>query len=130
MTGTDERKHDRMVEYVTRHLKQRFYGDIRSRAEGFLPPARVDNTEESRPVVPDVTVVSRGTGLNVLKVETPATLRDADATHRWQTLARHTEGRGGRLWVVVPRGTGDSALEKLQSAAVDAKVWEVQPKQI
>lgn len=123
-------KHDQMVEYVARHLKQRFYDDIRAHAEGFRPPARVENGRDPAELVPDVTMVARGTQLNVLEVETPETLERTDTARKWQALARHAEQRGGRFWVVVPQGASGSALDTLRSAEVQARVWEVEPDQV
>ena len=125
MSGKLTKKHDLLVEYVARHLKQRFYDDVRARAEGFRPPARVEHGLEAPPVVPDVTMVARGAKLNVLEVETPETLRRAETARKWAALAHHAEQRGGRFWVVVPRGTSESARKKLHSAAVNAQLWEV-----
>ena len=126
MARNGSKKHDRMVEYVARHLKQRFYDDIRAHADGFHPPAKVENGQED--LVPDVTMVARGAKLHVLEVETSETLKSAGTAKKWQALARHAEQRGGRFWVVVPRGSSDTAVSKLRSMNVQAKVWEVQPE--
>ena len=128
MARNGSKKHDQMIEHVARHLKQRFYEDIRAHAEGFRPPARFESAQEQSALVPDITMVARGSELHVLEVETPETLKHAGTTRKWQALARHAEQNGGRFWVVVPGGARDSAVSKLRSADVQAKVWEVQPE--
>jgi len=120
MARNGSKKHDQMVEYVARHLKQRFYDDVRADAEGFRP--------EQPALAPDVTMVARGAKLHVLEVETPETLKRTDTARKWQVLARQAEQGGGRFWVVVPRGASDVAVKKLRSRNVPAQVWEVQPE--
>ena len=128
MSQNPSKKHDLMVEYVTRHLKQRFYDDIRARVPGFRPPARVEHPAAKKPVVPDVTMRAKGAQLHVLEVETPETLRRAETARKWKALAGHAEQSGGDFWVVVPQGTSASAMKKLQAMDVRARVWEVAPE--
>ena len=119
------KRHDQLVEYVARHLKQRFYDDIRAHTDGFRPPVKVENGQEHPTFAPDVTMLAKRSGLNVLEVETPETLENGDTAHRWQTLSRHAERNGGRFWVVVPQGVRETAMSKLRSLDVQARVWEV-----
>jgi hypothetical protein len=71
--------------------------------------------------------VARGEEFNVLEVETPETLKRSDTAKKLRFLSRHAEQFGGRFWIVVPRGASATALRKLRSLDVAAKVWEVEP---
>lgn len=130
MAANGSRKHRQLVEYVTRHLKQRFYDDIRAHAPGFSPPDPVENGHDLPGLAPDVTMVARGNQLHVMKVETRDTLKQADRPKQWQVLARHAETNGGRFWVVVPQGSSPAAVRTLQALELQAKVWEVDPNTV
>lgn len=130
MAANGSRKHRQLVEYVTRHLKQRFYDDIRAHAPGFSAPDPVENGHEFPDLAPDITMVARGKQLHVMKVETPDTLKQAHRSGHWQVLARHAEQNGGRFWVVVPRGSSPAAVRALQALELQAKVWEVDPNSV
>jgi hypothetical protein len=125
MARDGTKKHDQLVEYVARHLKQRFYDDIRAHTDGFRPPARVEGVPEDQIFAPDVTMLAKGSRLNVLEIETPETLENGNTAKKWQTLSRHAERNGGKFWVVVPQGVSATAMSKLRSLDVQAKVWEV-----
>ncbi|MBE0617538.1 MAG: hypothetical protein IH608_06390 [Proteobacteria bacterium] len=118
--------HDGMVRHVARHLKQRFYQDIRARAPGFRVPERVsEGGNNGAAWLPDVTMIAKGSQLHVLEVETPETLSERQTQERWRLLARHARQRGGSLWLVVPSGFRAEAANRLQSLALEANIWEV-----
>jgi len=119
------KSHDGMVRYVARHLKQRFYQDIRARAGGFRPPERLGQPAVGGGYVPDVTMLAKGREFHVLEVETADSLGERGTEDKWRLLAEHASERGGSFWVVVPEGTRPLAEGKLSSLDLEARVWEV-----
>jgi len=119
------KSHDGMVRYVAKHLRQRFYQDIRARVGGFLPPDGLPRPPAGTVVVPDVTMLAKGHELNVLEVETADTLAARETEEKWRASAAHAATRGGRFWVVVPQGVRPVAEGKLASLNLEARVWEV-----
>jgi len=117
--------HEGMVGHVARHLKQRFYQDVRARALGFRAPDRVSLDADGAAWLPDVTMVARGDEFHVIEVETPETLATPQTQERWGPLARYANQRGGSFWLVVPAGLRDAAEDRLRSLDVEARIWEV-----
>jgi hypothetical protein len=114
-----------MVTYVARHLKRRFYQDIRARAAGFRPPEQLSQQVAGTVYLPDVTMLAKGHEFHVLEVETRDSLQARDTQDKWRALAEHATSRGGRFWVVVPRGARPLVESKLASLDLEARVWEV-----
>ena len=116
--------HDRMVFRVARHLKQRYYRDVRASVRGFPAPEPVSSA--SAPVTADVTMVTKLDQLNLFAVETAGTIGER-AREEWTALAEHADRCGGRFRVVVPRGSRGSAERQLQEFGLTAGVWEFGP---
>ncbi len=115
-----------MVRHAARHLKQRFYQDVRARVLGFPTPEGVGGEGGSGTgCLPDITMIARGSEFHVLEVETPDTLEERRTQERWRLLASHARRRGGSLWVVVPAGCRDRAEGRLRSLDLEARIWEV-----
>lgn len=117
--------HDRLVMRVARHLKQRYYRDIRAGAQGFPVPEPVSSGPTL--VTPDVTMVTKLNQMNLFAVETAGTVGGERARTEWTALAEHADRCGGRFWVVVPRGAREAAERKLQELGLTATVWEFGP---
>lgn len=116
--------HDDMVKQVARHLKRRFYRNIRARAGDFPRPEAVTANGEGA-FVPDLMVLARGPQLHILEVETRQSLREKSTREKWSAFARYASELQGKFTLVVPKGSGPQARAQLDDLRLEAVVWEL-----
>jgi hypothetical protein len=120
-----EDNHDQMVEHVARHLKKRFYRDIRAKVGGFPPPERITNGSPELGQAPDVTVAAHGDNHHLFEIETPDSIPRATTRDKWFLFAQNAVKHNVDFWIVVPKGTRKHAERKLRNLNLKARVWEV-----
>ena len=118
-------EHDTLVLNLAKHLKKRFYQDVRASAGGFPSPHAIKPGSGSNGYVPDVTMIARGSQLNFFEVETPESLRNSRSGHKWSAIAEHAKARNGKFWIVVPKGLREEASARIGELRLDASVWEI-----
>jgi len=118
-------QHDKIVRYVHDCLIQQGYDDVRADLPKFTRPEKIARMENDGHVVPDVT--GRRYGLNIYEVETDESIFDGHTEDQWTRLATYAREHMARFWVVVPKGSGDSAEQRLRELKVLANLWEVRP---
>jgi hypothetical protein len=126
MAGKIKPDHDQLVQTVAKHLKQRFYRDIRAKVAGFRYPEGVPSHSDGSGHMPDVTMIAKDEQLNILDVETANSLSDGGRGERWAALARHAGQQKGKFWLVVPKGLRPTAEARLEDLDLDANVWELE----
>lgn len=123
MKGNGSSSHEAMVRKVAKHVKQRFFRDIRVRLGGYRPPPVFHL--EGRDLVPDVTMLGKGNRLHILEVETPDSIPAPETRAKWTTFFRQAARNSGTFWVVVPKGNGGEARRLARDLSIEASVWEI-----
>ena len=120
---TSRSQHDKIVRYIHDHLIQQGYNDVRADLPKFTRPERIPCTENDGHTVPDVT--GRRYGLNIYVVETDESIFGGHTEDQWTRLAAYARAHMARFWVVVPKGSGDSAEQRMRELGILANLWEV-----
>jgi hypothetical protein len=96
---------------------------VRADLPKFTRPEKINGTEKTERIAPDVT--AQKYGLNIYEVETDDSILDRQTGERWKFFAASARERMGSFWIVVPRGSGDSAEQRLKELGILANILEV-----
>lgn len=118
-----EAAHDGMVRSAARHLRRRFYRNVRADVREYPTPHRIVSRATGAIEVPDLT--AEGKGVHVFEVETTDSILDPHTAEQWPLFAAYAAERSGKFWIVVPRGAGSEAKSRLQELDLRARVWEM-----
>ena len=123
MKSNGSPSHEEMLRKVAKHVRQRFYRDVRARLGGYRPPPAFRLEDRDR--VPDVTMSGKHNRLHILEVETPDSIPAPETRAKWVTFSRQAARNRGKFWVVVPKGTGEEARLLARDLSIEATVWEI-----
>lgn len=115
--------HKKIVKYVQRYLVENGYEDVRADLPKSTRPEKINGTEKKERIAPDVT--AQKYGLNIYEVETDDSILDRHTGERWKFFAASARECMGSFWVVVPRGSGDSAEQRLKELGILANILEI-----
>ena len=122
-TSPSVEQHDRLVLRAARHLKKRFYKDVRARTGNFDAPEAIRFNGGG--YTPDVTMINKEDRFHIFEVETPDSIEQRPAAQKWKAFADFATQSRSSFWLVVPKGARAVAEARLRDLGVEAGVWEV-----
>jgi hypothetical protein len=124
MKTKSQSNHDQMIRDVCNHLISHGYRDIKADLKGLPHPALILWKTTGKGHIPDVTAKSNGTD-SLFEIETEDSIFDQHTKDQWTLFAANAEQFGKVFYVVVPKGSENSAESRLGQLGIEAKVWTV-----
>lgn len=116
-------QHDRIVKYVSDHLRLKIFRNIKADIRGYKQPKKITWKLTGKGHIPDVT--GQSLQLNLFEVETSDSISHSHTADQWRLFAAYARGNRAVFWVVVPRASEAAARRRLNQLNISAKVWGV-----
>ena len=120
MARITEKNEDLILNVVNNVVKERGYDDIKANADGYEVPRQFTRTRTDETITPDISAVKNGRK-NFFEIAVKNE-KEQRTVSKWKLLSQLADFKGGKLFVIAPRGHYRFAQTLIDDYNIEAKM--------